>query len=173
MAPLFAPARAAKGASTGAKYAEVCAQGNAKVGAHDLPAAIVLYRSAIDLDPKNPLAYYLVGEAELAGGNIAGAEADFEHAAAESGEHDPAQKARALFVLADLKERQWKWAEAKAAWQAYLDWASRFPNGTFPESARSRQQAIDTMLKQDKAYEVVRRRIAETKDGGVYTDLSK
>jgi hypothetical protein len=82
--------------------------------------------------------------------------------------------ARALFVIADLKERQWKWDDAKAAWQAYLDWTNRFPNaGTFPASARSRQQVIDVMLKQDKAYEIVRRRIAETKDGGVFTDLSK
>ncbi|HXN33267.1 MAG TPA: hypothetical protein VN894_15450, partial [Polyangiaceae bacterium] len=59
-------------------------------------------------------------------------------------------------------------------WQVYLDWTSRFPHAAaFPASARSRQQVIDAMLQQDKVYEVVRRRIAETKDGGVFTDLSK
>jgi hypothetical protein len=37
----------------------------------------------------------------------------------------------------------------------------------------SRQQVIDAMQKQDKAYAVVRQRIADTKAGGVFTDLSK
>jgi hypothetical protein len=83
-------------------------------------------------------------------------------------------RARILFVVADLKERQKKWDEARAAWQAYLDWATKNPNaGTFPASGQSRQQVIDNMTKQDKAYDVVRQRIADTKNGGVFTDMSK
>ena len=42
-------------------------------------------------------------------------------------EKDPALRARVLFVLADLKERQQKWDDARAAWQVYLDWASKYP----------------------------------------------
>jgi tetratricopeptide (TPR) repeat protein len=156
------------------KYVEACTQGNAKYAGRDFQGAIALYRSAIELDPKNPLGYYLLGEAELAAGSIAEAEAAWARAAADSSDKDPALRARILFVIADLKERQWKWDESRAAWQVYLDWASRFPNvATFPASARSRLQVIDAMLKQDKAYEIVRRRIADTKDGGVFTDLSK
>ena len=38
--------------------------------------------------------------------------------------------------------------------------------GTFPSSGAARIEAIDAMLKQDKAYDVVRERIAAEKDGG-------
>jgi tetratricopeptide (TPR) repeat protein len=156
------------------KYADACAQGNAKYASRDFQGAIEFYRSAIELDPKNPLGYYLLGESDLAAGSIAEAEAAWNRASADSSDKDPALRARILFVIADLKERQWKWDEAKAAWQVYLDWASRFPNvASFPASARSRLQVIDAMLKRDKAYEIVRRRIADTKDGGVFTDLAK
>jgi tetratricopeptide (TPR) repeat protein len=156
------------------KYAQACAQGNAKYGARDFQGAIAEYRVAIELDAKNPLGHYLLGEAQLAAGNVPEAEASWNRALAASSDKDPAMHARILFVLADLKERQWKWDDAKTAWQAYLEYANRFPNaGAFPASAHSRQQVIDAMLKQDKTYEIVRKRIAEAKDGGVFTDLSK
>jgi tetratricopeptide (TPR) repeat protein len=156
------------------RYGDACAQGNAKYASRDFQAAIALYRSAIELDPKNPLGHYLLGEAQLAAGNIAEAEAAWSRASLESSERDPVMRARILFVIADLKERQWKWEDAKAAWQVYLDWARSYPSaGAFTASARSRQQVIDAMLKQDKVVEAVRRHIAEAKDGGVFTDLSK
>lgn len=156
------------------KYAQACAQGNAKYGARDFQGAIAQYRGAVELDAKNPLGLYLLGEAQLAAGNIPEADASWNRALAVSSDKDPAMHARILFVLADLKERQWKWEDAKTAWQTYIDYAGRFPNaGAFPASAHSRQQVIDAMLKQDKAYEIVRKRIAEAKDGGVFTDLSK
>lgn len=155
-------------------YGGACARGNAKYALRDFPAAVVDYHSAIEIDPKNPLAHYLLGEAQLAAGNITDADASWKRAAAYSGERDPALRARILFVIADLKERQWRWDGAKAAWQTYQNWTSRFPNtAAYPASARSRQLAIDAMLRQENAYEVVRRRIEETKDGGVFTDLSK
>jgi tetratricopeptide (TPR) repeat protein len=156
------------------KYTEMCAQGNVKYGSRDFKAAIALYRSAIELDPKNPIGHYLLGEAQLAVGNIAEAEAAWSRASLESSEKDQAVRGRILFVIADLKERQWKWDDAKVAWQVYSDWARSAPSASaFPASALSRRQVIDVMLKQDKNYEIVRKRIAETKDGGVFTDLSK
>jgi tetratricopeptide (TPR) repeat protein len=156
------------------KYAQTCAQGNAKYVARDFPAAIALYRSAIEHDPKDPLGYYLLGAAQLAAGNIPEADASWNRALTSASDKDPAMRARILFVIADLKERQWKWDDAKTAWQAYLDYTARFPNAAaFPASAHSRQQVIDAMLKQDKAYDIVRKRIAATKDGGVFSDLSK
>ncbi len=156
------------------KYTDACSQGNARYAARDFPGAIGHYKGAIELDPKKPLGHYLLGEAYLAAGSVAEAEASWNRASLESGEKDPAMRARILFVLADLKERQWKWDDAKAAWQRYLDWTNRFPSPAgFPASARSRQQVMEAMLKQDKACEAVRRRITETNDGGVFTDLTK
>jgi tetratricopeptide (TPR) repeat protein len=156
------------------EFMDTCVQGNAKYASRDFEGAAALYRKAIQLDPPNPLGHYLLGESLLAQNNITEAEATWTRASMLSNEKNPALRARILFVVADLKERQKKWDDAKSAWQVYLEWANKFPNaGAFPTSATSRQQAIDTMTKQDKAYDVVRQRIAETKDGGVFTDLSK
>ena len=140
----------------------------------DFSGAFARYHSAIDLDSKNPLGYYLLGQAQLAAGSIADAEASWNRASLLSGDHDLALRSRVLFAVADLKERQWKWDNAKSAWRAYLDWSSRFPNAAaYPASAQSRQQVIDAMLRQDKSYGNLHRRIEETKDGGVLSDLSK
>jgi tetratricopeptide (TPR) repeat protein len=153
-------------------YLEACAQGAAKYAARDFPGAIAAFQKAIELSPNLALGHYFLGEAQLAAGSMTEAEAAWNRAALQSG--DPALHARILFVLADLKERQKRWDDAKAAWQVYLDWANKYPNANaFPASAQSRNQVIDTMVKQEKAYELVRQRIAETKSGNVFTDLSK
>jgi tetratricopeptide (TPR) repeat protein len=179
LAPVLAWGGGAKKADASAsspsrEYRSTCAQGNAKYVARDFDGAIELYRKAIDRAPHQALGYYLLGEAQLATGNLPDAETSWGRAAQEAGEKDPALQARILFVTADLKERQKKWEDAKAAWQTYLDWAGRFPDaGVFPASAQSRQVVLDTLIKQDKAYEVVRQRIAATQDGGVFSDPSK
>jgi tetratricopeptide (TPR) repeat protein len=155
-------------------FQDACAAGNAKYASRDFDGAIDSYRKAIELFPHKALGHYLLGEAQLAANNLAEAEASWGRAALEANEQDPTMRARILFVTADLKERQKKWDEAKAAWQVYIDWANRYADaGAFPTSGTSRIQAIDAMLKQDKAYEIVRQRIEETRDGGVYTELPK
>lgn len=173
-APADSPRKTETSAPGGREYASTCARGNTKYAARDYDGAIELFQKAVDLAPHPSLALYLLGEAQLAAGKLSEAEASWTRAALETSEKAPALHARALFVLADLKERQKKWDEAKAAWQIYLDWVGRFPDGgVFPGSAQSRQQVIDTMLRQDKMYEVVRQRIAATQDGGVFSDPSK
>jgi tetratricopeptide (TPR) repeat protein len=155
-------------------YREACSDGDKKYAARDFPGAISSYQKAIEHDPKNPLAFYLLGEAQLAAGNMTEAEAAWNRASLEASDKQQALRAKILFVLADLKERQKKWEDARAAWQVYLDWASKYPKaGAFPGSAQSRQQVIDADQKLDKAYAVVRQRIADTKAGGVFTDLNK
>ncbi|HTB77379.1 MAG TPA: tetratricopeptide repeat protein [Polyangiaceae bacterium] len=164
----------ASAAAPGREYSSLCTQGNAKYAARDYDGAIELYRKAIERSPHQGLGYYLLGEAQLASGSLADAEASWTRAALEVGEKDPSLRAKVLFVTADLKERQKKWEDAKAAWQTYLDWANRFPDaGVFPASAQSRLTILDTVIKQDKAYEIVRQRIAATADGGVFSDPSK
>jgi tetratricopeptide (TPR) repeat protein len=158
----------------GKEYLKICEAGNAKYAGRDFAGAIDQFRKAIELTPKYALAYYLMGEAQLAAGNLAEADASWNRASLESNEQEPALRARVLFVIADLRERQKRWDDAKSAWQVYLDWGTKFPNANvFTASGLSRQQVIDTMTKQDKAYDIVRQRIADTKNGGVFTDLSK
>jgi tetratricopeptide (TPR) repeat protein len=155
-------------------YQDACAAGNAKYASRDFDGAIEAYRKAIEMFPHKALGHYLLGEAQLAANNLPEAEASWGRAALEANEQDPTLRARILFVTADLKERQKKWDEAKAAWQVYIDWANRFADaGAFPTSGTSRIQAIDSMLKQDKSYEIVRQRIEATRDGGVFTEIAK
>ncbi len=148
--------------------------GSTKYAARDFAGAVAAFQKAIEADPKNPLGHYFLGEAQLANNNLTEAEAAWTRASLESADKDPALRARILFVLADLKERQKKWDEARAAWQVYLDWAAKYPEAkAFTGSGQSRQQMIDAMVKQDKGYAVVRQRIADTAKGNVFTDLTK
>jgi tetratricopeptide (TPR) repeat protein len=164
---------ASRRSATGSPYAQRCREGNARYAAGDFAAAIALYRNALELDPGQPAAHYLLGEAALAAGDVTGAEASWASALALADDRDPAMRGRILFVLADLKERQWRWDEATRAWQAYADWAARFPDaGAHPGSAESRKQVIAAMIEQDKLYEAVRRRIAG-RDGGAPADAAR
>jgi TolA-binding protein len=148
------------------KFMETCIQGNGKYLARDFAGAIATYREAIQLAPKNALGHYLLGEAQLAAGNVAEAAASFTQASNEANDGNRSLRAKIFFCLADVKERQKKWDEAKATWKTYVDYAEKLDGGAFPASGTSRIQAIDDMLKQDKAYEIVRQRIAAEKDGG-------
>lgn len=151
-----------------AEWMERCIQGNTKYLAHDIPGAIDLYRQAIQLAPKRPLPRYLLGEAQLGANNLAEAELALNDAEQMSDDRDPNVRGKILFVQADLKERERKWDEAKAAWTKYADYAAKHADaGMSPATPPARIQAIDDMLKQDKAYDIVRQRIAdEGKDSG-------
>lgn len=151
-------------------FVEACARGAAQYAAHDYASAIETFRGAIELAPQAAVGPYLLGEALFASGDVTGAEDAWGRAGAAS-EGDPAMRARVLFVVAQAKEQQKKWGDARAAWDAYRAWAARFPQAAaFTASADARAAAIDTMLAQERAAEVVRKRIAETRDGGVFTD---
>ncbi|MGO8994731.1 MAG: tetratricopeptide repeat protein [Polyangiaceae bacterium] len=145
-----------------AEWMDRCIKGNAKYLAHDVPGAIDLYRQAIQLAPKKPLPHYLLGEALLGAGNVPEAESALNDAEQTSDDRDPNVRGKILFVLADLKEREKKWDDAKAAWKTYADYAAKHVDaGMAPSTPPARIQAIDDMLKQDKAYDVVRERIAD------------
>jgi tetratricopeptide (TPR) repeat protein len=145
------------------KFMETCVQGNAKFASRDFPGAIDSYRKAIQLQPTNPLGHYLLGEAQSASGNLTEAEASWTNAD-NLGDKDPPTKTKLLFVLADLKERQKKWDDAKAGWQRYAQYVAAHPDaGGSAATSDARIKAIDDMLKQDKAYDIVRQRIAAEK----------
>lgn len=139
--------------------------GHAKFKANDFAGAIESYVAAIRLQPKNPLGHYFLGAAHLASGQAEDAEVDFRRANEAAGEKSP-HKARVLFALADVLERLKKLEEAKAVWTRYIEHAAKIEGGrAFPESGKARLAAVEEALKQEKAYEVVRQRIASEKDG--------
>jgi tetratricopeptide (TPR) repeat protein len=149
------------------EFMEICVQANAKYVSKDITGAIELYQKAIKLQPRNPLGHYFLGEAFLNQGSLQEAATSFLEADQVVDNGPGWVKAKVLFVLADMREREKKWDDAKVAWQRYVEFASKHSElGVFPSSGTSRIQAIDEMLKQDKAYDIVRQRIKEEKTSG-------
>ncbi len=171
---------AAAGAGSGAKdaasksqheFSDAINEGCVKYVGKELPAAIELFRKATQLQPRNPLGYYLLGEAELGAGSLPDAEAAWLQGDQVSDGGPPSVKAKLLFVIADLRERQGRWEDAKTAWKRYADFAAQSADaGAFPASAEARTRDIDAMQKQYKDYAVVRKRIRD-EDGGLLGKL--
>jgi tetratricopeptide (TPR) repeat protein len=158
------------------QFMETAVKGTEKYNAKDYPGAIDIFKKAIQLNPRQPLGPYLLGEAYLATANLAEAEAAFKTAEDLNDPKQPLVRSHVLFALADCYEREQKWAEARSAWQAYNDHAAKLgpDGGAYPQSGAARIKAIDDALKQDKAYEIVRQRIAAEKaDAGAPADAGK
>lgn len=163
-------------------YMQSLVRGNAQFLSGDYPAAIATYRQAIQMNEKtihHPLGYYLLGVALHASGNDKEAEERWRQADANAGPSDATLKGRILFAIANLKEHQKKWDEARTAWNAYSEWAARFANAPadagvrlFPQSAAARIKAMDDVAALDKVTEGVRQhiRIAAETDGGLFSN---
>lgn len=157
---------------------EVLGKGNERYAAKDYTGAIDLFKKAIQLNPRNPLGPYLLGEAYLATSNLAEAEAAFLAATeATDAKTPPLVRSHVLFAMADCYEREKMWEKARSAWQAYTDHAAKLgaDGGAHPASGVARLKAIDEWLRLDAQYEVVRRHIAAEKAdaGSAGSDPSK
>src|SRR6185436_12011483 len=85
-------------------YSPKLMKGHAAYGARDFPAAIAAYKEAIKDDAADPYGHYFLGEAELAAGNVAEADASFAAGLRVVTTRDDLH-AKLLFVIADLRER--------------------------------------------------------------------
>jgi tetratricopeptide (TPR) repeat protein len=146
------------------KFTDAVKEGSDKYVAKDVTGAIEAFHKAVELEPRNPFGYYLLGEAEVGNKDLAQAESAWLHASQVSDEGPPALKLKIFFVIADLRERQKRWDDAKASWEQYGDLCAKYPDAhAFPGVVKERIGMIDAMVNQDKAYEIVRKRIAEEK----------
>jgi TolA-binding protein len=146
------------------QYMDTVKEGTDKYIAKDVSGAIDAFHKATEEEPRNPLGYYFLGEAQIGNKDLAQAESALLHASQVSDEGPPSLKLKIFFVIADLRERQKKWDDAKASWEQYGDLCAKFPDAHgFPNVVKERIGMIDAMLTQDKAYEIVRKRIAEEK----------
>jgi tetratricopeptide (TPR) repeat protein len=162
-APPAKPAGATKGQ---ADFIQAINSGSVKYVGKELPEAVELFRKAVQIQPRNPLGYYLLGEALLGSGSLPDAETAWLQGLQVAEAGPPAVQAKLLFVLADLRERQGRWDEAKVAWKKYADFATQNPDaGAYPESAAARIRDTEAMQKQDQDYVIVRKRIRD-EDGG-------
>ena len=145
------------------QYMETLAKGNERYAAKDQTGAIDTYKKAIQLSPRNPLGHYLLAEAYLGSGNMGEAEAAIQQAY-EADAKNGLVRSHVLFLRADIAERQKKWEQAKAAWQAYMEHAAKLGDaGAYPQTAAERLKAIQKVMELEKAYAGVRERIAAEK----------
>jgi tetratricopeptide (TPR) repeat protein len=138
-------------------YMEAMKKGEDAYVARDFQGAVTAFQDGIKLDVQKMLGYYRIGEAQLALNNIPEAEAQWQNALTKTGPDE--LKAKVLFVLADLRERQAKWQEAKDAWTAYATFCTEHPKAlTYPATAVERQKVIDRRVKDEKDYGEVKER---------------
>jgi tetratricopeptide (TPR) repeat protein len=129
--------------------------------ARDFDCAISDYRDAIAKAPRNALGHYRMGEAQLAKGDMNEAQNDWQSALRFVG-NDFVLKAKILFVLADLKERQRDFDGAIAGWNLYLTLCKEHPEAKgFPASAEDRIKVITQWKKLVVEYGAVKERIAK------------
>lgn len=150
--PLAASAQGADEA-----YADALAKGDKAFVARDFGGASTAFKKATQLRPDEPLAYYRLGEAELALDKLDEAEAAWRSAQSKSAEATLA--AKVLFVLADLRERQQKWQDAKDAWSAYAAFLEKNPKAIgYAATAVERQKQIERRVKLEQEYGEVKKR---------------
>ena len=127
--------------------------------ARDFDGAIAAYREAITKEPQRPLGHYRIGEAHLAKNDTAEAEAAWVSALRFVGQ-DHVLKAKILFVLADLRERQKSYDDATDRWNAYGNFAQQQAAAkAYPNTANDRKQKIATWKKLLEDYSAVKKRI--------------
>jgi tetratricopeptide (TPR) repeat protein len=149
-------------------YMETVNKGEASFVGRDLPGAVAAFQDAIRMKPDEMLAFYRLGEAEQDAGKLEDAEKAWEAALSKKctqgcDTHNTQDNLRAkvLFVLAGVRERQGRWIPAKEAWQAY----NAFLQGNskvlgFPATAADRIKVIDRRMQLEVDYGKVKERIA-------------
>jgi tetratricopeptide (TPR) repeat protein len=127
-----------KGIKGVSPYTELIAKGDRAYVARDFDGAIAAYREAIQKEPQNALGHYRVGSAQLAKGDQKEAEAAWVAGMRFVGK-DGTLKAKLIFVLADLRERQKNNDEAIGRWKEYSANAAAEKEAiTYPASATER-----------------------------------
>jgi len=98
---------------------EALRRGDSALAARDFDSAILAYRDALAKDGENPLGQYRLGEAQILKGELHDAEAAFSTGLRLVASGNPSLKAKLLFALADVREREKAYDEASAQWTEY------------------------------------------------------
>jgi tetratricopeptide (TPR) repeat protein len=165
-----APAAPANPARKGPRgpFWDALNKGDAAYIARDFDGAIKAYREAIEKESQNALGHYRLGEAQLAKGDMNEAEQSWQSGLRFVGK-DEMLRAKLLFVLADLRERQKNYDEATSRWKEYEKHAQSQPTAkAFPATATERQKRITDwkQISTDSAAvkERIEKRLKETEE---------
>jgi tetratricopeptide (TPR) repeat protein len=150
-----------KGAKGVSPYIELISKGDRAYVARDFDAAIAAYRDAIKLEPERGLGHYRVGSAQLAKGDQKEAEAAWVNGLRFAA-RETALKARLLFALADLRERQKNNDDAIGRWKDYTRAADEDKAAiTYPATATERVTRNEAWKKALVSGDEVKVRIAK------------
>lgn len=139
-----------------------------KYKARDYTGALETFRSGITLNPKMAIGHLFAAEACLALNKLEDADTFIKDAEGLTDDRDPELRAKALYAVADIKERRGRSVEAEASWLVYAQYASQHPDaGAHPLTAQTRLSYLAEYIKLEKAYEGVRQRMLREKDAGV------
>jgi tetratricopeptide (TPR) repeat protein len=140
-------------------YNQTIQKGNVAYTTRDFQGAIGAYREAVQANPKDPMGYYMLGEAQLAAGSVAEADAAWNAGLTNAGDNDTV-RAKLLFVLADLRERQGRWEDAKKAWDEYAQFCAGHPKAKgYTATATERKKMLEQRDDVAKKAEAVKQRI--------------
>jgi tetratricopeptide (TPR) repeat protein len=163
-----APAPAAAPAATGdakkppilgvGPFWDAISKGDAAYAARDFEGAIKAYREAIEKESKNPMGHYRLGSAQFSKGDFDEAEQSWQ-AGLRFAEKDEKIRAKLLFVLAAVRERQRKLDEAETRWKEYGTQAQKPDARAFPGTAVERQKRITEWKQIETDAKAVRERI--------------
>jgi len=143
-------------------YSEAVQKGDSLLLARDYDGAIAAYKTEVDKNPA--LGHYRTGEAQLAKGNLAEAEAAWQTSLRLVG-IDEKLRSKLLFVLSDLKERQKENDAAVTRWKEYEQHASTVPDAKgHPATAAERVKRADEWKKISAEAAEVRARIKKRID---------
>jgi TolA-binding protein len=152
------PRKDPKGVKGISPFWEAIKKGDSAILARDFDGAIAAYREAIQSQPQNPMGHYRLGEAQLAKGDQKEAELAWT-AGLRFADRDAVMKAKLLFVLADLRERQKNHDDATTRWAAYGVAASAKDAKGYPATAEDRKKRIATVKELATQYADVKVRI--------------
>lgn len=148
-------------AKGGSPYNAKLLKGMTAYTAKDYQGAIAAFKDIIAADANDALALYFLGEAQLAAGSMAEADASYTKGLSVVGAKDDLH-AKLLFVIADLRERQGKWPDAKKAWDDYTQFLSAHPTAKgYATTATERNKVIDTHVDLEAKYSEVKKRIEQ------------
>jgi tetratricopeptide (TPR) repeat protein len=138
---------------------EALKRGDSAYVARDYDGAIDAYTKALTKEPQNALGHYRVGEAHRAKGDLQQAERAWQ-AALRFAAGEPVLKAKVLFCLADLRERQKDLQAAKQGWNSYeAHLAGQSKPIGYPKTPTERKERADAWVDLKEKYAAVRERI--------------
>lgn len=124
-------------------FQEAIKKGDDLFVARDFEGAVAAYTEASSHEPKNPLGHYRLGEAQIAAGDLGGAEAAFIAGLRFAGSNAQL-KAKLTFALADVHERQKAYDKAGERWSEYQALTTQQPEARgFLATAVERRRALE------------------------------